>query len=185
MSGKIAIGRISKGVGLRGEVKVQLLTDDPQRFSKLKSVWIGESEEGAEKLTIESSRIQGPGVVLKFKEIDSRTAADTKRGRYIFISAKDVVAPAKGSFFVDDIIGMEVVSEEGEKIGTIQDVIQVSANDIWVVHPPAGRAGPPERRRRAGSGAKEVLLPAVKEIIKTVDLKRKEIVIHVMEGLLD
>ncbi|MBI3587080.1 MAG: 16S rRNA processing protein RimM, partial [Ignavibacteriales bacterium] len=125
MSGKIAVGRISKGVGLRGEVKVQLLTDDPQRFSKLKSVWIGETEENAEKLTIESSRIQGSGVVLKFKEIDSRTAADTKHGQYIFISAKDVVAPAKGSFFVDDIIGMEVVSEEGEKIGMIKDVIQV------------------------------------------------------------
>ncbi|MBI3586910.1 MAG: 16S rRNA processing protein RimM, partial [Ignavibacteriales bacterium] len=90
-------------------------------------------------------------------------------GQYIFISAKDVVAPAKGSFFVDDIIGMEVVSEEGEKIGMIKDVIQVSAHDIWVV----------------GNGAKEVLLPAVKEIIKSVDPKRKEMVIHVMEGLLD
>lgn len=169
MRGKIAVGRISKSVGIRGEVKVQLLTDHPQRFSKLKSVWIGEKEESAEKLTIESSRIQGFVVVLKFKEIDSCTDADTTQGRYIFISAKDIVAPPKGSFFIDDVIGMTVVSEEGETIGTVKDILQMPANDVWVVH----------------RGTKEVLLPAVKEIIKVVDLKRKEIVIHVMEGLLD
>lgn len=185
MKGKIAVGRISKSVGLRGEVKAQLLTDDPLRFTKLKSVWIGEKEESAEKVTIESSRSQGSGVVLKFKEIDSRTASDIKHGQYIFISANDVAVPPKGSFFVDDIIGMEVVSEEGEKIGTIKDIMKSPANDVWVVRPPAGRAGPSERRKRAGNGTKEVLLPAIKEIIKSVDLKRKEIVIHVMEGLLD
>lgn len=178
MKGKIAVGRISKSVGLRGEVKAQLLTDDPLRFTKLKSVWIGEKEESAEKVTIEFSRSQGSGVVLKFKEIDSRTASDTKHGQYIFISANDVAVPPKGSFFVDDIIGMEVVSEEGEKIGTIKDIMKSPANDVWVVRPS-------ERRKRAGNGTKEVLLPAIKEIIKSVDLKRKEIVIHVMEGLLD
>lgn len=169
MRGKIAVGRISKSVGIRGEVKVQLLTDQPRRFSKLKSVWIGEREESAEKLTIESSRIQGFTVVLKFHEIDSRTAADILQGRYVFISAKDVIVPPKGSFFIDDIIGMTVVSEEGEPVGTVKDILQTPANDVWVVQ----------------NGTKEVLLPAVKEVIKTVDLKRKEVVIHVMEGLLD
>ncbi len=169
MRGKIAVGRISKSVGIRGEVKVQLLTDQPRRFSKLKSVWIGEREESAEKLTIESSRIQGFTVVLKFHEIDSRTAADILQGRYVFISAKDVIVPPKGSFFIDDVIGMTVVSEEGEPVGTVKDILQTPANDVWVVQ----------------NGTKEVLLPAVKEVIKTVDLKRKEVVIHVMEGLLD
>lgn len=169
MRGKIAVGRISKSVGIRGEVKVQLLTDQPRRFSKLKSVWIGEREESAEKLTIESSRIQGITVVLKFHEIDSRTAADILQGRYVFISAKDVIVPPKGSFFIDDVIGMTVVSEEGEPVGTVKDILQTPANDVWVVQ----------------NGTKEVLLPAVKEVIKTVDLKRKEVVIHVMEGLLD
>ncbi|MBI3578540.1 MAG: 16S rRNA processing protein RimM, partial [Ignavibacteriales bacterium] len=72
-------------------------------------------------------------------------------------------------FFIDDIIGMTVVSEEGEPIGTVKDILQTPANDVWVVQ----------------NGTKEVLLPAVKEVIKTVDLKRKEVVIHVMEGLLD
>ncbi|MBI3787544.1 MAG: 16S rRNA processing protein RimM, partial [Ignavibacteriales bacterium] len=158
-----------KSVGIRGEVKVQLLTDQPRRFSKLKSVWIGEREESAEKLTIESSRIQGFTVVLKFDEIDSRTAADILQGRYVFISAKDVIVPPKGSFFIDDVIGMTVVSEEGEPVGTVKDILQTPANDVWVVQ----------------NGTKEVLLPAVKEVIKTVDLKRKEVVIHVMEGLLD
>lgn len=165
----IAVGRITKSVGIRGEVRVSMLTDSPERFVKLEAVWCGTDETTAVRFSILSMRIERSAVVLKLKEIDSRSLADEHRGEYLFVESKDTVAPGKGSYFIHDIIGMKVVTEAGEEIGRVRDVMEMPANDVWVVT----------------SGTKEILIPAIKEVIRQVDLNGRTVVIRPLEGMLE
>jgi len=156
-------------VGIKGEVRVAMLTESPERFAMLKTVWCGSDETTAVRYSILSLRIERSAVVLKLKEIDSRSLADEQRGKYLFVEAKDTVAPKKGSYFIHDIIGMKVVTEAGEEIGSVRDVMELPANDVWVV----------------ASGKKEFLIPAVREVIRLVDLKGRTVVIRPLEGMLE
>jgi len=165
----IAVGRITKSVGIKGEVRVAMLTDSPDRFTSLKTIWCGAEETAAVRYSIVSMRIERSAVVLKFKEIDSRTSADELRGRYLFVDEKQKVAPAQGSYFIHDIIGMRVVTEGGEEIGNVRDVMELPANDVWVVT----------------SGTKEFLIPAIKEVIRSVDVEGRRVVIRPLEGMLE
>jgi 16S rRNA processing protein RimM len=165
----IAVGRISKSVGIEGELKVVPLTDDHRRFSKLSTVWVGRDEATSERCTISSVRIAGGSVVLKLKEVGSRTDAERRQNSFVFIPEEEASGPAKGSFYIHDIIGMEVSTDQGKALGSVRDVLQLPANDVWVVL----------------RGKKEILIPATKEIIASVNVKKREIVIHPIEGLLD
>jgi 16S rRNA processing protein RimM len=165
----IAVGRITKSVGIKGEVRVAMLTDSPERFVKLKAVWIGSDETAAVRYAILTVRVERSAVVLKLKEIDSRTLADELRGCYLFIEAKDTVAPKKGSYFIHDIIGMKVVTEAGDEVGSVRDVMELPANDVWVV----------------ADGKKEILMPAIKEVIRLVDVNGRTVVIRPLEGMLE
>lgn len=146
-----------------------MLTDSPERFVKLKAVWIGSDEAIAAQYAILAVRVERSAVVLKLKEIDSRSLADELRGRYLFIEAKDTVAPKKGSYFIHDIIGMKVVTEAGDEVGSVRDVMELPANDVWVV----------------AAGKKEILIPAIKEVIRLVDVNGRTVVIRPLEGMLE
>jgi 16S rRNA processing protein RimM len=165
----IAVGRITKSVGIKGEVRVAMLTDSPDRFTSLKAIWCGAEEKSATRYSILSMRIERSAVVLKFKEIESRTTADELRGRYLFVDEKQKVAPPKGSYFIHDIIGMKVETEAGEEVGSVRDVMELPANDVWVVT----------------SGTKELLIPAIKEVIRSVDVQGRRVVIRPLEGMLE
>ncbi|MGA3245086.1 MAG: ribosome maturation factor RimM [Bacteroidota bacterium] len=165
----IAVGRITRGVGLKGELNVAVLTDTMQRFEKLKTVWVGADESQTVKHTITAVRVTSSAVVLKLKEIDSRTAADSLRGQLVFVAAKDAVVPNKGSYFIHDIIGMNVETESGKTIGTVREVMELPANDVWVV----------------GGAGGEILIPAIKDVIRSVDVQRRRVVIRPLEGLLE
>jgi 16S rRNA processing protein RimM len=165
----IAVGRITKGVGLKGEVNIAPLTDSLQRFEKLKTVWTGADESQAAKHAVTAVRATRTAVVVKFEGIDSRTAADALRGQLVFIAAKDVVVPKKGSYFIHDIVGMIVEIESGEEIGTVHEVMQFPANDVWVVR----------------GKEREFLIPAIKDVIRSVDVQRRKVTIRSLEGLLE
>jgi 16S rRNA processing protein RimM len=165
----IAVGRIAKSVGLKGELGISMLTDDPLRFAKLKSVWIGKEESKAVQYAVASARTTTSAVVLKLVGIDSRTTADGQRGQLVFVSTKDAISPRKGSYFIHDIVGINVVTEAGDEVGTVQEVMKLPANDVWVV----------------SKGEKEILIPAIKEVIRSVDVKRRTVVIRPLEGLLE
>ena len=165
----IAVGRITRSIGLKGELNVSLLTDTPQRFEKLKTVWIGIDESLAVKHTVTAVRVTRSAAVVKLKGVDSRTAGDSLRSQLVFIAAKDVVMPNKGSYFIHDIVGMSVETESGEPVGTVQEVMQLPANDVWVVV----------------EGEKEFLIPAIKDVIRSVDVQRRKVVIRPLEGLLE
>jgi 16S rRNA processing protein RimM len=165
----IVIGRISRCVGIRGEVKIVPLTDDPERFAGLETVWVGPDESRAEQCTIATVRTTRSGVVLKMREIGSRLAAEMRRGSYVYVADANALKPPPGSYFIHDIIGMEVSTDQGELVGVVKDVLKLPANDVWVVV----------------RGKTEILLPATKNVIVSVDVRRRVVVIHPMEGLLE
>jgi 16S rRNA processing protein RimM len=165
----IAIGRISKPIGTRGEVRILPFTDDKQRFSDLQFVWMGENEEVVEQREIRTVRIDAKHVVLSIRGVETVEKAEEFRDQYLFVPKENMVQLRKGSYFVDDVIGCEVVTEEQNVVGKITDLLSLPANDVWVVR----------------KGAKEILIPAVKAIIRHVDVEQKRITIHALEGLLD
>jgi len=165
----IAIGRISKPIGTRGEVKVLPLTHDKQRFVNLPIVWLGNDTANVELKKILKVRIDAKQVVFSFIGIKTVEEAEKIRDLYLFIPKKDVVKLQDGSYFVDDIIGCEVVTEQQVNVGVITDLLSLRMNDLWVVK----------------KGTKEVLIPAVKAIIRQVDIKNKRITINAIDGLLN
>jgi 16S rRNA processing protein RimM len=165
----IAIGRISKPIGRRGEIKIIPLTDDPQRFAILRSVWVGNQDATARKLDVIAVRLNARQAAVSLSGIENADAAEQLRGQYLFVPKEEVIKLRTGSYFIDDVIGCEVVTEEKIKIGEVSDLLSLPANDVWVIW----------------NGEKEILIPAVKEIIKHVDVEKKRIIIHAPEGLLD
>ncbi|MBI2619386.1 MAG: 16S rRNA processing protein RimM [Ignavibacteriales bacterium] len=165
----IAVGQIRKSVGIKGEVKVVPLGGNPDRFLNLSSVWIGEEESTARPRALQSVRSHGSDAVLKIDGVDSRSESDSLRGQFVFVNEDLAVPPRRGSYFVHDIIGMQVVTEEGEVVGPVIEVLTLPAGDAWSVQ----------------YQGKEVLVPAIKEFVRSVDLHERTIVIRAIEGLLE
>lgn len=160
----IKIGKITAPVGVKGEVRVYPYTDKQTRFSAVKELFVGN-----ERAVIESVRYQKDMAVIKLDISPDRNAAESLRGKELFLDRKDLWEIPEGTYFVRDILGSEVRDEDGKHLGTLSDVIQNPAQDIYVIKDENGR---------------ESMVPAVKEFIKDVDTDNKIIVIHVIEGLL-
>lgn len=165
----IAIGRISKPIGTRGEVKILPLTADPQRFTILRSVWVGHRETAAKQQKVLAARVDSRQIVVSLSGIENANVAEQLRDQYLFVLKEEVVKLRAGSYFMDDVIGCEVVTEDNIKVGKVSDLFSLPANDLWMVW----------------NGKKKILIPAVKEIIWHVDVEKKRITIHALEGLLD
>jgi 16S rRNA processing protein RimM len=169
MSDFVAIGKISGAIGLKGELRIARWTDSPERFGLLKSVWVGVDVSQAREYAVEGVRNTGRSSALKLSGIGSRSAAEQLTNQLVLIPASDRVQPSAGSFFIDDVLGMEVVTEEGKRVGIVDDVFRLPSNDLWQVK----------------VGGRVVSIPAVKEFIRAVDTVKRQIVIHEVEGLLD
>ena len=165
----VAVGKISGPVGLKGEFKIVPWSDSPQRFKLLKKVWVGRNSEVAQEFGVEEVRITGRSTILKLGGIESRTAAEQMQDQMILIPGSEIVQPPQGSFFVDAVLGMNVVTEEGKRVGIVCDILCLPSNDLWQVE----------------SGSRLISIPAVKEFIRNVDPQTRTVVIHEIEGLLD
>ncbi len=165
---ELQVGVITQTHGIRGEVKVFPTTDDANRFKKLKEVML---DTGRERLTMEIEGVKffKQFVILKFKGYDSINDVEKYKQGKLLVTRDKAVRLQKDEYFVADMIGMRVVTDEGEDLGILKDVLATGANDVYVVSCEDGR---------------EVLLPAIKECIKTVDMDSRVMEIHVMDGLL-
>lgn len=163
------IGYILKPQGLKGEVKVESVTPYLERFNRLDRVFL-QLKEKKQAYSIENVRVSDRFVYLKFAEINSRDDAELLRTAEVLIEEKDLIQPAQDEYFIHDLIGCQVISENNDVIGVLSDVVQMSSNDVYVV--------------KNGEGI-EILIPATKEIVKRVNVGQKQIIIHVLEGLLD
>lgn len=163
------VGAITQTHGIRGEVKVFPMTDDVSRFKNMKELIL---DTGKEQLTLEvtGARPQKNLVILKFKGIDNINDIEKYKGCGLFVTRENRVKLKKDEYFIADLIGTKAIDEEGEEIGTIADVLQTGANDVYVIRTPQG---------------KEVLVPAIKDCILEVDIEAGYVKIHLLPGLLD
>lgn len=164
----LQVGAIANTHGVKGEVKVFPTTDDPQRFKKLKTVLLDTGKEKIE-LEIESVKFFKQFVILKFKGYDTIEAIEKYRKMGLFVTRENAVKLKKDEYFIVDLIGLKVVTDTEEDLGELVDVIQTGANDVYVVKMADG---------------KEVLIPAIKQCILSVDMEGQMMKVHLLEGLL-
>lgn len=169
MDDTLRVGVISSTHGVHGEVKVFPTTDDAARFKKLKTVILDTGREQTE-LNIESVKFFKNMVILKFKEFNNINEIEKYKGKDLLIRRDQAVKLGPNENFIVDLIGLSVVTDQGEVFGTMKDVLQTGANDVYVIE---------------GKNGKEYLFPAIKDCILKVDLEKQEMTVHVMDGLLD
>lgn len=167
--GLTAIARIVNAVGLKGDLRVQLLCSGPERLERLTSVFVGGSANDVVQRQFIGVRVQQNGILVRLSGVDDRSAADLERGRFIFVRDEESEAPAEGSVRIDDLVGYDVVDLEGRHWGVIRDVYALPANDMWSVW----------------TGSKEVLVPAVAAWVSSVDPSGRRVVLKSGEGLFD
>jgi len=163
----LSIGQIINIHGFRGEVKVYPLTNDMTRFKKLKEVYIEENNQLV-KYEVQGTKFLSNTVVLKLAGIDTEEAAIRLKNFYVKVDRKSAVKLPKDTYFICDLIDLEVFDEKGSLLGTVRDVIQTGSNDVYVVQ---------------GSG-KDILIPALKEVVKEIDVWNKKITVELPEGLI-
>ncbi len=167
MEDMLQVGVITQTHGIKGEVKVFPTTDDAQRFKKLKKVTLDNGKERRE-LEITSVKFFKNLVILKFKGIDDINEVEKYKKASLFVTREDAVPLGENEYFIADLIGLKVVSDEGEELGTLDDVLQTGANDVYVVKNDKGE---------------EILVPAIKDCVKNVDIEGGEIILHLLPGL--
>ena len=179
MDDYLQVGVIANTHGVRGEVKVFPTADDPARFKKLKTVIL---DTGKERIGLEITQVKffKNMVLLKFRDFDNINDIEPYKGKGLFVTREQAVACGEDEYFIADLIGVEVKAEGGQVLGNITDVIQTGANDVYVVQV---REDSPYAPRVTGK-KKELLLPAIKDCILAVDMERREMQVHLMQGLL-
>ena len=160
------VGVISSTHGVRGEVKVYPTTDNPERFLDLKQVLL---DTGKEQIPMEISKVRffKQFVIVKFKGIDNINDIEKYKGKSLMVPREDAVELAEDEYYIADLIGMEVVTDEAEK-GTLKDVMETGANDVYVI---------------AFEHLGEVLVPAIRQCILDVDVEAMKMTVHLLEGL--
>ena len=163
----LQVGVISSTHGIRGEVKVFPTTDDPARFKKLKIVLLDTGKELTE-LEVQSVKFFKQFVILKFRDIDNINDIEIYKGKSLLVPREDAVELEENEYYIADLIGMEVVTDEGE-FGILRDVMETGANEVYIID-----------SKEHG----EVLIPAIRDCILDVDVENRRMKIRLMDGLI-
>ncbi|MFQ9515481.1 MAG: ribosome maturation factor RimM [Eubacterium sp.] len=169
MENYLRVGVISSTHGVRGEVKVYPTTDDIKRFDYLKETIL---DTGKEYITLHVTGVKyfKNMVILKFQEFDNVDQVIPYKGMDLLVTRENAIPLEEGQQFIADLIGCDVITDQGESLGKLTDVLKTGANDVYVVKMESG---------------KEVLLPVIDQCILEKDIDNKVIKVHVMKGLLD
>lgn len=167
MQNLLEIGQIVNSYGIKGFFKVVPFTDKITRFNDLKTIYIEKNKKLEEK-EIEEVKYHKNLVLLKLKGIDDINQTLEYKNCYIKIDRKNAVELPQNSYFIIDLIGMEVYTENEELLGKITDVFPTGSNDVYVVKDELG---------------KQILLPAIKDVIKDVNVTDKKMIVHLLEGM--
>lgn len=168
--GYLAVAHIVGVHGLRGEVKLELYTDFPARFEPGAKLMLGQELKRAK---IASVRPHKNHLLVRFEGVTDRTAAEELRDRWLFIAEKDAAELDEGTYWIHDILGLNVVDESGALLGEIVDVLSTGANDVYVVRPSAGQ-----------NKGQEILVPAIADVILEVKLVEKQVLVRLPDGLI-
>ena len=168
MEDLLKVGVITTTHGVRGEVKVYPTTDEPERFLDLEYVLLDTGKE-LRRLDIKNVRFFKNLVILKFDGIDNINDIEKYRKMPLLVSRENAVELEEDEYYMADIIGMDVYTEDGEKFGVLEDIMETGANDVYVVSTEAHT---------------EVLLPAIHDCILDVDTENRKMTVHLMDGLI-
>lgn len=168
---RITIGKVLTTWGVRGELKVEPITDHPERFKHLERVFLVR-DGSVEKRRVESARLHKGAVLLKLSGIDSISDGEPLRGCTVEIPTDEAMPLPEGRYYVFEVVGLEVRSTEGESLGTVVDVMWLPANDVYVVKPKDPKAKP-------------FMVPAVRDVVRSIDPDLGVMVISVLPGLIE
>lgn len=164
----IAIGRVSKPHGVKGEIRIAYFNpEDPQFFSHYQMIYLQGDEKSLHPYRLLTVRPHKKFILAQLEGIQSRAEAEQLRGKVVLIDPADLPPLEADEYYWQDILGMRVVSETGEDVGTIKEIVPTGSNDVYVVQ----------------KGAQEFLIPATKDVIMSIDIEAHTMVIHPLEGL--
>lgn len=164
----LEIGQIVNTFGIKGMVKVKPFTDDIKRFDELKTVYV-EKNSNQTEYEIEEVKYHKGMVLIKFKGIDKVEQAEMLRNTYLTVSRDSVEELEEGRYYIVDLLGLEVYTDEQILLGTLEDIFNTGSNDIYVVKDKQG---------------KQILLPAIQDVVKQIDIENKKIIVHLLPGLI-
>jgi 16S rRNA processing protein RimM len=166
----LAVGQVVGVHGLRGELKVEVLTDDPRRFGQLKRVFLGlENDEPVPRL-LTGYRLHKGRALLQIEGCRDRTQAEALRGQLVQVPIEEAIPLEEDQYFEHQIMALEVWTVSGDFLGTVQEIIHTGANEVYVV-------------RSAVPGARETLIPAISDVVLKVDLEAGRILVELPQGL--
>jgi 16S rRNA processing protein RimM len=167
----LAVGQVLRPHGVRGELRVQIITDYPGRLGGCAHFHLAppESPEAARCYPVEELRRHREVLLLKLSGCDDRNAAEELRGMLVQIPIEEAVPLEEGEYYHFQLIGVRVETEDGEWLGQVVEVLATGANDVYVVRGPQG----------------EVLLPAIEDVVRELDLASKRMVVHLLPGTLE
>jgi 16S rRNA processing protein RimM len=168
----LILGEILRPHGIRGELRLKVQTDYPERMiNELETVYIGRDphESEATEYTIQSARFHQEYILLQLKEVQDRNAAELLRGLYVMVDLENAVPLEEDEFYLFELIGLTVKTTSGEELGTIQDILETGANDVYIV-----------KGRKYG----ELLVPAHDETLIDVDVEAGIVTMNLPYGIL-
>ena len=167
----LLLGEVLRPHGVRGELRIRLMTDYPERIAKLPTVYLADNPEPrkVKPYSVQGMRMNGEFGLLKLREIEDRDAADRLRGLFLLIDLPHAVPLEEGEFYLYQLIGLKAQTEDGEPLGTLTEVLETGANDVYVVESP-----------RYG----EILIPVIDGTILKTDIAAGILTVHLPEGLL-
>jgi len=161
----LSVGYLRRPHGLHGEIIMDLHTDFPERMKLGRKMFVGDEHK---PLTLDGIREHGKGVLVKFKNVETPEDAGLYRNQWVFIKTKDAPPLPDGQLYQYELIGFKVVDESENPLGTLVEILETGANDVYVVKDDAG---------------KEILLPAIPSVILDLDIGARTIRVHVLDGL--
>lgn len=165
----LEIGQIVNTFGIKGQVKIVPFTDDITRFDELKEIYVEKKNE-LKLFQIEQVNYKKNMVILKLKGIETVEEAEKLRNCYLKIDRKNAKKLPKDTYFIVDLLGLDVYTDEGKLLGKVDDIYNAGSSDIYVVKDELG---------------KQILLPAIRDVLKEVDLENQKIIVHLIKGLVD
>lgn len=163
---RLIIGKILKPFGVRGELKVEILTAFPERFASLRQVLIGDD---AKSFSVERAHLHSHTIALvKLAGINTPEQAAQLRDQLMYVALADAVPLRKNQVYLFQTIGLTVKTTDGQTLGKVIDVLDTHANDVYIVH----------------DGTREILLPAIPEVVREINLERGEMIVKLIDGLL-
>lgn len=169
--GYLAVGQIVGAHGLNGELKVEAYSDFPDRFAPGVTLYLGEDLEAVQVATV---RPHKTNLLVCLDEVGDRNEAEEVRGLWFYVPEAEAAELEEGQYWIHDIIGLQVVTLDGMQLGKITDVMATGANDVYVVRPTSDL-----------NGGRDILLPAIADVVEQVDIPNGIMVVRLLEGLID